>query len=81
MDREFLATKRLRGPLHGVPISLKDQFDMQGFDSTIGFTQYVYSCTALSFTKLTTRAGGPINLESLTRDLWKYFAQQVLFHS
>ncbi|KEQ93055.1 hypothetical protein AUEXF2481DRAFT_349578 [Aureobasidium subglaciale EXF-2481] len=27
----------LIGPLHGVPISLKDQFNIKGFDSTLGY--------------------------------------------
>jgi Asp-tRNA(Asn)/Glu-tRNA(Gln) amidotransferase A subunit family amidase len=30
------AAGRLRGPLHGLPVSIKDQFDMAGFDSTLG---------------------------------------------
>jgi len=25
------------GPLHGVPISLKDQFNIKGLDSTLGY--------------------------------------------
>jgi amidase len=25
------------GPLHGIPVTLKDQFDIAGFDSTIGY--------------------------------------------
>jgi amidase len=25
------------GPLHGVPVTLKDQFDIKGVDSTIGY--------------------------------------------
>lgn len=28
---------KLIGPLHGVPISLKDQFNLTGLDSTIGY--------------------------------------------
>ncbi|EXJ83636.1 hypothetical protein A1O1_07260 [Capronia coronata CBS 617.96] len=28
---------RLKGPLHGVPMSLKDQFNIKGFDSTLGY--------------------------------------------
>ncbi|KAH0582754.1 hypothetical protein H2248_010669 [Termitomyces sp. 'cryptogamus'] len=40
LDNEFSVTKRLRGPLHGVPTSFKDQFDIVGYDSTIGFTQW-----------------------------------------
>ncbi|KAL0953568.1 hypothetical protein HGRIS_004786 [Hohenbuehelia grisea] len=40
LDDEFAATKRLRGPLHGVPVSVKDQFEMIGVDASIGFTQW-----------------------------------------
>ncbi|KAI2479101.1 Amidase domain containing protein [Pyrenophora tritici-repentis] len=28
---------RLVGPLHGVPMTLKDQFDVKGYDSTLGY--------------------------------------------
>ncbi|EMD38846.1 hypothetical protein CERSUDRAFT_104159 [Gelatoporia subvermispora B] len=38
LDAEFAATKKLRGPLHGVPISFKDIFDIKGYDTTLGFT-------------------------------------------
>ncbi|KAH9166728.1 amidase [Lactarius sanguifluus] len=40
LDAEFDKTGKLKGPLHGVPISVKDMFDVKGFDSTIGFTQW-----------------------------------------
>nr|GAT55492.1 amidase [Mycena chlorophos] len=36
LDAEFAATKQLRGPLHGVPVSIKDQFHIAGYDSSIG---------------------------------------------
>ncbi|KAF8199848.1 amidase signature domain-containing protein [Mycena galopus ATCC 62051] len=38
LDAEFKATNRLQGPLHGVPISVKQPDDIKGYDTTIGFT-------------------------------------------
>ncbi|KAJ4477352.1 amidase signature domain-containing protein [Lentinula aciculospora] len=40
LDAEYAVTKKLRGPLHGVPFSAKDQFDIAGFDTSIGFTTW-----------------------------------------
>ncbi|KAI9509118.1 amidase [Russula earlei] len=40
LDDEFAETGHLKGPLHGVPMSVKDQFDVKGSDSTIGYTQW-----------------------------------------
>lgn len=37
LDRFFQQHGRLVGPLHGVPMTLKDQFDVQGYDSTLGY--------------------------------------------
>ncbi|KAF2187166.1 amidase [Zopfia rhizophila CBS 207.26] len=37
LDQFFEEHGRLRGPLHGVPMTLKDQFDVQGYDSTLGY--------------------------------------------
>ncbi|KAJ7043557.1 amidase [Mycena alexandri] len=39
LDAEFASTKRLRGPLHGVPLSVKDQFHVAGFDASMGFSR------------------------------------------
>ncbi|KIO26468.1 hypothetical protein M407DRAFT_24192 [Tulasnella calospora MUT 4182] len=41
LDAEFARTKKIKGPLHGLPISLKDCFKVKGYDATIGFTQWV----------------------------------------
>ncbi|KAL4242437.1 Amidase signature (AS) superfamily protein, partial [Abortiporus biennis] len=38
LDEEFARTGNLKGPLHGVPISFKDCFDIVGYDTTMGFT-------------------------------------------
>ncbi|KDQ12989.1 hypothetical protein BOTBODRAFT_56307 [Botryobasidium botryosum FD-172 SS1] len=40
LDKEFRATKKIKGPLHGVPVSFKDLFHIKGFDHTIGFTDW-----------------------------------------
>ncbi|KAF8733457.1 hypothetical protein AX14_003820 [Amanita brunnescens Koide BX004] len=40
LDDEFAATGKIRGPLHGVPVSLKEQFDIAGVDTSLGFTRW-----------------------------------------
>ncbi|KAI0470770.1 amidase signature domain-containing protein [Xylariaceae sp. FL0804] len=37
LDAHRAATGRTVGPLHGLPVSLKDQFNVAGLDSTIGY--------------------------------------------
>lgn len=37
LDAEFTSTGKLKGPLHGIPITLKDQFNVKGVDSTLGY--------------------------------------------
>ncbi|KAJ7093138.1 amidase [Mycena epipterygia] len=46
LDREFASTKTLRGPLHGVPFSVKDQYDVAGVDSTMGYSGLVHKPAA-----------------------------------
>ncbi|KAJ8588246.1 amidase signature enzyme [Rhizopogon salebrosus TDB-379] len=38
LDAEFASTRQLRGPLHGVPVSFKDQYEIEGYDVTVGLT-------------------------------------------
>ncbi len=40
LDEEFAATGRLKGPLHGVPISVKDQCTFFPFPPFILFSIY-----------------------------------------
>ncbi|KAG0647462.1 Acetamidase [Hyphodiscus hymeniophilus] len=37
LDEEFSRTGKLKGPLHGVPISLKDNFEVKGKAASVGF--------------------------------------------
>lgn len=40
LDTEFASTKTLRGPFHGVPVSVKDHYRIEGYDATVGFTAW-----------------------------------------
>ncbi|XPS70934.1 Amidase [Ascochyta lentis] len=37
LDKHFEKHGKLVGPLHGICMTLKDQFDVEGFDSTLGY--------------------------------------------
>ncbi|KAF2033109.1 amidase [Setomelanomma holmii] len=41
LDEHLSRTGNLIGPLHGLPISLKDNFNIKGKDSTVGFASLV----------------------------------------
>ncbi|KAL2367015.1 hypothetical protein RJZ56_000102 [Blastomyces dermatitidis] len=41
LDAHLAATGKPVGPLHGLPVSLKDNFNVIGKDSTLGFTGWV----------------------------------------
>ena len=37
LDAEYRATQKIKGPLHGIPVTLKDQFNIKGVDTTLGY--------------------------------------------
>ncbi|KAJ6145165.1 hypothetical protein N7470_009060 [Penicillium chermesinum] len=37
LDARFQETQKLKGPLHGIPITLKDQFNVKDADTTLGY--------------------------------------------
>ncbi|KAL3473699.1 amidase signature domain-containing protein [Aspergillus californicus] len=41
LDASFKETGKTKGPFHGLPISIKDNFNLIGYDSTVGFTSLV----------------------------------------
>ncbi|KAF9453524.1 amidase signature enzyme [Macrolepiota fuliginosa MF-IS2] len=40
LDIEFVSSGNVKGPLHGVPVSIKEQFEITGFDTSVGFTRW-----------------------------------------
>ncbi|KAM3447046.1 hypothetical protein MY3296_009090 [Beauveria thailandica] len=46
-DEHFAKTGQPVGPLHGLPISLKDNFKLTGLDSTVGFSSHVGDAAAV----------------------------------
>ena len=41
LDKYLKETGSVKGPLHGLPISLKDQFHVEGYDTTMGYVGWV----------------------------------------
>ncbi|KAI6025550.1 amidase signature domain-containing protein [Pisolithus marmoratus] len=61
LDKEFAATQKVRGRLHGVPMTFKDQFEIAGHDASIGFTNWANQpCTDDAFLVSLCRAEGAI---------------------
>ncbi|KZT27863.1 amidase signature enzyme [Neolentinus lepideus HHB14362 ss-1] len=40
LDEEFSRSKQLKGPLHGVPTSFKDHYEIAGVDATSGYSHW-----------------------------------------
>lgn len=40
LDAEFKKTGKVTGPLHGLPVSLKDNFNVAGYPSSLGFCSW-----------------------------------------
>ncbi|CAJ0540845.1 Ff.00g077540.m01.CDS01 [Fusarium sp. VM40] len=41
LDAQLTATGKVIGPLHGLPISLKDSFHVEGYHSTVGYVEFL----------------------------------------
>lgn len=42
LDEHLARTGKVVGPLHGIPISIKDAFDIKGYDTSIGWTALAF---------------------------------------
>lgn len=43
LDRHRQETGELQGPLHGIPVTVKDQFNLKGVDTTLGYVGRSFS--------------------------------------
>lgn len=41
LDQYFKDHGTVKGPLHGLPVSLKDQFHVKGYDTTMGYVGWI----------------------------------------
>ena len=41
LDESFLRTGQTAGPLHGLPVSLKDRFNIEGLESACGYVSWL----------------------------------------
>ena len=41
LDQYLADHGTVKGPLHGLPISLKDQFHVKGYDTTMGYVGWI----------------------------------------
>lgn len=47
LDEYFERHKKPSGPFHGLPISIKDSFNIEGIDTTLGFTEHIGNAKSL----------------------------------
>ncbi|KAL8808789.1 MAG: hypothetical protein Q9223_005985 [Gallowayella weberi] len=41
LDRHYEETGNVKGPLHGLPVSLKDQFHVEAYDTSMGYVGWI----------------------------------------
>ena len=41
LDQYYAKNGTIKGPLHGLPVSLKDQFHVKGHDTTMGYVGWI----------------------------------------
>ncbi|KZP01704.1 amidase signature enzyme [Calocera viscosa TUFC12733] len=82
LDKEYEATGTLKGPLHGVPVSFKDQYDVKGYDSSIGFSQWAYKPAkedALLVAQVKAAGGIPICKTNVPQTMLSFECNNPLF--
>ena len=50
IDKFHEQNNRLKGPLHGIPVSFKDQFHVKGTETTMGYVSWIGTFEGMSGT-------------------------------
>ncbi|KAI0528190.1 amidase signature domain-containing protein [Xylaria bambusicola] len=66
LDAHFVKNQSTVGPLHGLPISLKDQFHVKGVDTTMGYIGWIGSNLGISDPKQVHQIESQITTELLS---------------
>ncbi|KAI1429947.1 amidase signature domain-containing protein [Xylaria sp. FL1777] len=66
LDAQFAENQSTVGPLHGLPISLKDQFHVKGVDTTMGYVGWIGSNLGISDPKQAHRVESQLVTELLS---------------
>ncbi|KAK5629065.1 hypothetical protein RRF57_004780 [Xylaria bambusicola] len=66
LDAQFAKNRSTVGPLHGLPISLKDQFHVKGVDTTMGYIGWIGSNLGISDPKQVHKVESQITTELLS---------------
>lgn len=66
LDKHYAKTGKTIGPLHGLPISLKDNFNIVGKDSTLGFSAWAHDPATFNstLTDLLRKAGAVLYVKT-----------------
>ncbi|TFK94168.1 amidase signature enzyme [Polyporus arcularius HHB13444] len=76
LDEEFASTGQIRGPLHGVPVSFKDQYDVAGVDTTVGLSAWASKPAARdSHVVALVRAAGGVPIAKTNVSQMMFFAE------
>ena len=70
------------GPLHGVPFTLKDTFNVQGYDSSLGISQFVgkpYQKSSALYTALTNLGGVLLAKTNIPQTLLAFECNNPIF--
>ncbi|BGP47804.1 hypothetical protein JCM10450v2_003669 [Rhodotorula kratochvilovae] len=82
LDAEFEKTGKIVGPLHGVPVSIKDQVDIEGADTTMGLTHKINrpATTDATLIRVIREAGGiPFTKSNVPQTMLSFECGNPLF--